>query len=93
MFQRDNYLKKIIQFKDTEFVKIITGVRRSGKSFLLKLYDEHLKSEQILPEQIIYLNFEDYEKMPFYSTVQVVMILEGKNISNNKGNTILLTVA
>lgn len=42
MFQRPYYLSKLIEFKDTDFIKIITGVRRSGKSVLLMLYKEYL---------------------------------------------------
>ena len=58
--KRDTYLNKIIGFQDTEPVKIITGIRRSGKSSLLKLMVEHLKETGILPEQIIEMNFESY---------------------------------
>ncbi len=58
--RRDTYLNKIIGFKDTEPVKIITGIRRSGKSSLLKLMIEHLKENGILPEQIVEMNFESY---------------------------------
>ena len=59
--KRDTYLNKIIGFQDTEPVKIITGIRRSGKSSLLKLMVEHLKETGILPEQIISMNFESME--------------------------------
>jgi uncharacterized protein len=52
---RRYYLDKLIKYLDTEFVKLITGVRRSGKSFLLKMLEKHL---QQLNKQTIYLNFE-----------------------------------
>jgi len=42
MYIRDNYLSKLISFKDTDFIKVITGVRRSGKSVLLKQYSNYL---------------------------------------------------
>lgn len=58
--KRDNYLEKLISFKDTEAVKIVTGIRRCGKSSLLKLMIEHLKTTGISSEQIIELNFESY---------------------------------
>ena len=52
---RHHYLDKLIKYIDTEFVKLITGVRRSGKSFLLKMLEKHL---QQLNKKTIYLNFE-----------------------------------
>lgn len=59
--KRDIYLKKLIAFQDTEPVKVITGIRRCGKSSLLKLMAEHLKENGILPEQIIEMNFESFD--------------------------------
>lgn len=58
---RDTYLNKLIGFQDTEPVKIITGIRRCGKSSLLKLMVQHLKNSGITPEQIIEMNFESFE--------------------------------
>lgn len=59
--RRDLYLSKIIAFKDTEPVKVVTGIRRCGKSSLLKLMVAHLKETGISEEQIIEMNFESYE--------------------------------
>lgn len=59
--KRDLYLSKIIAFKDTEPVKVVTGIRRCGKSSLLKLMVAHLKETGILEEQIIEMNFESHE--------------------------------
>lgn len=58
---RDTYLNKLIGFQDTEPIKIITGIRRCGKSSLLKLMVQHLKNSGITPEQIIEMNFESFE--------------------------------
>ncbi len=58
--KRDLYLKKIIAFQDTEPVKVITGIRRCGKSSLLKLMVIHLKESGIPDEQILEMNFESY---------------------------------
>ena len=58
MIKRDNYLKRIIDAKDTEFIKVITGVRRSGKSTLLLMFKDYLLKEKIKEENIIYINFE-----------------------------------
>lgn len=58
---RKSYLDKLIGFQDTEPVKIITGIRRCGKSSLLKLMAEHLRGTGVLPEQIIEMNFESHD--------------------------------
>ena len=77
--KRDLYLKKIIAFKDTAPVKVVTGIRRCGKSSLLKLKVEHLKESGINDEQIIEMNFEshDFKKMTaddFYHYVKARVI-------------------
>ena len=56
--KRDVYLNKLVAFRDTEPVKVITGIRRCGKSSLLKLMVEHLKETGISADQIIEMNFE-----------------------------------
>jgi len=61
MFERPEYLNQLIKFKDTDFIKVITGVRRSGKSVLLMLFQEHLIKEGVLDDHIIYMNFESFE--------------------------------
>lgn len=59
--KRDLYLNKLIAFQDTEPVKVVTGIRRCGKSSLLKLMAEHLKETGVAEEQIIEMNFESHE--------------------------------
>ncbi|HHD1563993.1 TPA: ATP-binding protein [Enterococcus faecalis] len=61
MFQRPIYLNQLIQFKDSDFIKVITGVRRSGKSVLLMLFKEYLLEEDVSEDHIIYINFESFE--------------------------------
>ena len=56
--KRDIYLKKLIAFQDTEPVKVVTGIRRSGKSSLLRLMAQHLENSGIKTDQIIEMNFE-----------------------------------
>ncbi|EAE6605796.1 ATP-binding protein, partial [Listeria monocytogenes] len=53
--------KQLIQFKDSDFIKVITGVRRSGKSVLLMLYKEYLLQEGVPKNHIIHINFESFE--------------------------------
>lgn len=58
--KRDVYLNKLIQFQDTDVVKVVTGIRRCGKSSLLKLMIEHLKENGVKSDQIIEMNFESF---------------------------------
>ena len=58
---RDRYLKKLIGFQDTEPVKVITGIRRCGKSSLLKLMIRHLRETGIQQDQIVEMNFESHD--------------------------------
>lgn len=59
--KRDFYLNKLIAFQDTEPVKVITGIRRCGKSSLMKLMIRHLRESGISDDQIIAMNFESME--------------------------------
>ena len=58
MIIRENYLNTLIDAKDTEFIKVITGVRRSGKSTLLLLFKEYLLNNNVNENEIIHINFE-----------------------------------
>lgn len=58
---RDIYLKQLIAFQDTEPVKVVTGIRRCGKSSLLRLMRKHLIETGIEQDQIISMNFESLE--------------------------------
>lgn len=58
MVIREKYLKRMIDAKDTEFIKVITGVKRSGKSTLLLMFKDYLVRHHVKEENIIYINFE-----------------------------------
>lgn len=58
MIIREKYLKQMIDSKDTEFIKVITGVRRSGKSTLLLMFKDYLLKNGVKKENIIHINFE-----------------------------------
>lgn len=60
MINRENYMNKLLSYKDTEFIKVITGIRRCGKSSLLKLFMNKLKEENS-KTNVIYMNFESFE--------------------------------
>ena len=61
MLIRQKYLDKLISGKDLNLIKVITGVKRSGKSTLLLQYKDYLIKEKVKDENIIYINFESAE--------------------------------
>ncbi|BEP29238.1 AAA family ATPase [Helicovermis profundi] len=84
MKTRDKYLTKLIQYKDNEFVKVITGVRRSGKSSILQLFKEYLLEQNTSEENIIEINYEkfifeelkDGKNLHKYKWIKLKMILK-----------------
>ena len=61
MKNRDLYLSQLIQYKDKSLIKVVTGIRRCGKSTLLSLFSNHLIDTGISKENIIRMNFESFE--------------------------------
>ena len=61
MIQRKEYLEKLISWRDKQMIKVVTGVRRCGKSTLFRLYIDYLKSTGVTDEQIISVNLEDLD--------------------------------
>lgn len=61
MIQRKQYLEKLILFKEKQLIKVVTGVRRCGKSTLFELYEVYLESTGVSREQIVHVNLEDLE--------------------------------
>ena len=59
--ERTEYLNKLKVFKDKQLIKIITGVRRCGKSTLMEIFQDYLKNAGIAEEQILAVNLEDYD--------------------------------
>ena len=88
MIIRKKYLNMLIDAKDTEFVKVITGVRRSGKSTLLLMFKDYLLNNNIDEKNIIHINFESaiYDEITNYKELYQYI---KNNISKDK-NYILL---
>lgn len=59
MIERKEYLEKLIRFKDKDLIKVVTGIRRCGKSTLFELFIDYLKQTGIKDDQIININLED----------------------------------
>lgn len=68
MVKRKEYLDQLWAWKDEQQIKVVTGIRRCGKSVLLEQYQQKLLAEGVAPEQIISINFEnlDYEPLKDY---------------------------
>ena len=58
---REEYFQRLVGYKDKKIIKVITGVRRCGKSTLLKMYKNYLLEHSVNAEQIIDINFEDFD--------------------------------
>ena len=59
MIPRNEYLGNLVSFRDKRLIKVVTGIRRCGKSTLFELYQDYLRGEGVPPERIIALNLED----------------------------------
>ena len=82
--KRDLYLNRMIAFQDTEMIKVITGIRRCGKSSLMKLMANHLRDCGVNDDQILEMNFEsmglpDMDSRGFYEYVKE-RILPGRRM-------------
>ena len=82
MIERIEYLEKIKKWKDKDVIKVVTGIRRCGKSTLFNLYIDYLKSIGIKEDHIISINFEsldysfsDYKELYDY----VINLIKDKN--------------
>ena len=64
MVIRTTYLNKLKKMKDKQIIKVVTGVRRCGKSTLLMQFQEYLKTCDVAENQIITINFEDLANEP-----------------------------
>lgn len=61
IISRPQYLDKLISFREKHIIKVITGIRRCGKSTLLQIFRDHLLSHAVSPDQICFINFEDMD--------------------------------
>lgn len=68
MVIRNEYLNKLIEWRDEKIIKVVTGIRRCGKSTLLEQFRDYLLNSDVSPEQIITVNFEDlaFEELQDY---------------------------
>ena len=90
MLIREKYLNQLIDGKDLNLIKVITGVRRSGKSTLLLQYKDYLVSQNISEEDIIYMNFESAEWYDIKDYNDLYKYIKGRSNNNSNKKYILL---
>ena len=81
---REKYLERIKELKDTPDIKIITGIRRSGKSVILKQIMDELKENNVDDNHIIYINFEDYDYEEYTNPKKLNNYVKEKIIDDKK---------
>lgn len=82
LIRRESYLKQIQEFKNSDFVKVITGIRRSGKTSLLYLIVEELKNENVPEKNIIFISFEspEYNSIEYFKELDKIIYEKTKNL-------------
>lgn len=88
MIERELYLNELKTFKDTKLIKVITGIRRCGKSTLFEQYINYLKMNDVFEEQIIKINLED-PKYHFNNYMELYNYVDSK-LLNDKKNYVFL---
>ncbi len=84
MIQRKEYLENLIALKDKQVIKVITGVRRCGKSTLFELYIDYLRRAGIEDCQIIFINLEDIENSHLLEFKSLYNYITSKLVSDKK---------
>ena len=89
MIERTEYLNVLKRFKDKEVIKVISGIRRCGKSTLLEMYKEYLLNNDVKEDQIISINLEDL-KYNFITDYMSLYNYINDNLNLKKKNYVLI---
>ncbi len=84
MIKREKYLKRIRPFYEQDLIKVITGIRRCGKSVILNQIMDELRQSGVKDEQIIYINFEFTDYIDINDAKKFNEFIEKKLINKNK---------
>ena len=88
IIERKEYLKKLWELKDTDLIKVVTGVRRSGKSTLLQLFLEKLQ-EEVSSKRIQQYNFEERQGLNFEDWKAIYDVIDSKLVKGEKNYVFL----
>ena len=91
MIERPEYLQTLINFKDKELIKIVTGIRRCGKSTLFELYIDYLLKNGVKDKQIIHINLEDHDFDQIIDYNDLYNYVE-KKLNKNMKNYVFLKI-
>lgn len=84
LINRPDYFNKLLGYKDKKIIKVITGVRRCGKSTLLQLYKDYLLNNNIKSKQVISINFDDYKYYDLLEAKTLHAYIDERIINNEK---------
>lgn len=84
MIKRELYLSKLRNSYDNELIKVIMGIRRCGKSVLLKQIIEEIRERGVREDHIIYINFEDYDFIEYTEAKKFNNYIKSKIKDKNK---------
>ncbi|MDR3156354.1 MAG: AAA family ATPase [Lactobacillales bacterium] len=84
IIKRAHYLKQLEMWFEKDIIKVVTGVRRSGKSTLLELFIESLKQKGIINEQIIYLHLDDEKNSNLLNHKNLHRFISSKILKNKR---------
>ncbi len=90
MKNRNHYLDQLIQFRDKKLIKVVTGIRRSGKSTLLSLFENHLITSGVDRNHIIRMNFESFEFDEITTYKELQAYISKRILDPNKKHYIIL---
>ena len=89
MIERIEFLRELIRFRDKKIIKVVSGIRRCGKSTLFELYQEYLRLQGVKEDQIISLNLEDYQFDDIKNYKNLYEYIEGR-LQDNQMNYIFI---
>lgn len=90
MKKRDLYLNQLVKYQDKPLIKVITGMRRCGKSTLLLLFEQHLISSGVAGDNIISINFESYEYSKINNQDDLHRLIIDRVVDKQKKHYVLL---
>ncbi len=81
---RDHYIERIIPFIDKDIIKVLIGMRRSGKSVLMKLLKDHLLSQGVMESQMLSYNFESFQTMDYRTAESLYEKIQSEITTRNE---------